>query len=857
VASKQELLAQDIGDLWDSGKRDSSQSIQHIYRGQPLHSSQRVWWKVVLWDQQGELSVSHEFGWWEMGLLSHDDWHGQWITSPPIQTRSELEAPVEPEMLPGLYLRTTFLLRQHPRQVRLYATAKGVYEVHINGHKVGNALLSPGWTDYRKRIQYQSYDITSLLHTGENAVGAILGTGWYCGHAGFQFNGQKKNAHYGSQPALLLQMRVDYEDGSVEWIGTDQSWKANTGPIVFSDLLHGETYDARAELPGWDETGFSDGDWHTVQEQEESGSFHLVADLAQPVCLTETIMPQAISTSPSGASIVDFGQNMVGWVRLQVQGTAGTRVQLRFGEMLTPEGNLYTANLRGARQCDTYILKGYDVETFEPHFTFHGFRYVEVAGYPGTLSLQALTGCVIHSDLSVTGSFTCSHPLVNQLQHNITWGQRSNFISIPTDCPQRDERLGWLGDGHIFLRTATYNRDVSAFFRKWMYDIIDAQSEQGAFSDVAPRLSDLADGAPGWGDAGIIVPWTLYQVYGDLSLLEEHYEAMKRWIDYVHRANPELLWKNQRHNDFGDWLSIAADTSKDVLATAYFAYDALLFSKIAHVLSRTRDEEIYHELYERIAQAFCAAFVDEQGHVQGETQTGYVLALHMQLLPQKQRAQAAAHLVAAIKQAGGHLSTGFVGVSYLCPVLTEAGYADVAYQLLTQESYPSWGYTIGQGATTIWERWDGWTEEHGFQDPGMNSFNHYSLGSVGQWLYQYVAGIDVSEEEPAYRHSVIRPHPGGGLTHARADYASMYGTIVSEWQSDEKGTWFAITIPANTTATVVLPVGKQASLTEGDTPIQDAYGVYIVRHEQDKIILRVESGEYFFAYSTPTHFSQV
>jgi alpha-L-rhamnosidase len=470
--------------------------------------------------------------------------------------------------------------------------------------------------------------------------------------------------------------------------------------------------------------------------------------------------------------------------------------------MLEDDGSLHVANLRTARPQETYVLRGGGREAFEPRFTFHGFRYVEVQG---AAEVPALVGRVVHSDTPPTGRFECSSDLVNQLWRNVTWGQRGNFLSGPTDCPQRDERLGWLADAQVFLPSAALNMDVAAFITKWGDDILDAQSPDGAYPDVAPRLGAERDGAPAWGDAGIIVPWTIYERYGDIRILERHWDAMERYLAYLVRHNPDLLWRSRRHNDYGDWLSVEADTPREVLATAYLAYDAKLMARIAGALGRDDRELHYESLYRDVVMAFNRAYVGEDGSIEGDTQTVYLLALHMDLVPEELRERVAERLVADIERHDWHLTTGFIGVGLLCPVLTEAGYADVAHRLLLNETFPSWGYSIRHGATTIWERWDGWTEQGGFQTPLMNSFNHYSLGSVAQWLYEYVAGIRPAK--PGYEHVLVAPNPGP-LEWARASYRSVRGPITSAWRQDGDVFRLDVEIPANVTATVVLPGGE-------------------------------------------------
>ena len=850
VSSTPEALLLDDGDLWSTGKVLSSQSAHIVYDGSTLNSQQICWWKVRVWDNHDQLSEYSNLASWEMGLLHDEDWLGQWISAEEIVRLQDDYDEQDQQVLQekaGLfaspYFRKIINLTQPVQKARLYITAKGLYEARINGQNVSTATFAPGWTDYNHRIQYQTYDVTTQLQAGENALGVILGSGWYCGYVGFKDD--HSYHHYGTEPAFLYQLQIDYSDGSNETFISNASWLSTTGPIIYSDFLAGEIYDARRELAGWDQPGYADEQWAGVQSLP-GDNIPLIAEHNEPVRVTEILRPRHINEVRPGTFIFDLGQNMVGWVRLRVTGRAGTRVQLRFAEILNPDGTIYTTNLRSARATDTYILKGEGEEIFEPHFTFHGFRYVEVTGYPGQPELDSITGCVIHSDTPATGSFTCSSPLVNQLQHNIIWGQRGNFLSVPTDCPQRDERLGWMGDAQIFVRTASYNMDVAAFFSKWMDDVEDAQTEDGGFSDVAPRLIVQTNGAPAWGDAGIIVPWTIYQMYGDTQIIERHYDAMVHWLNYLDKANPDHLWRNNLNNNYGDWLSIAADTPKDVLATAYFAYDAQLLAQMARAIGREEDALRFEQLYRDICSAFCQAFVDQDGRIQGATQTVYVVALQMNLLPSDLRPVAARHLVEAIEAKNWHLSTGFVGVGYLCPVLTEAGYPDIAYRLLNNDTFPSWGYSIRHGATTIWERWDGWTEEKGFQDPGMNSFNHYSLGSIGQWLYQYVAGIDVDRKQPGFQDIRIQPYPGGGLTEVKATYHSLHGLISSAWTQDEGRFTLQVSIPANTRATISLPASNPEAILESGKAAREAEGVNFVGIEGSRIIFEVGSGDYQF-----------
>ncbi len=740
---------------------------------------------------------------------------------------------------PSAFLRRTFRVTKPLRRATAYATALGLYELHVNGARVGDDVFTPGWTDYKKRVYYQTYDVTPLLKQGANAVGAILGDGWATGHDG---NGGRDR--YGlHRPHFSGQIVLDYADGTREVVGSDTNWKAAYGPIVEQDLLDGEFYDATQEQAGWDTPQFDDAAWQKP-DMIAAPQIKIEAYPGVPVRRQLELKPKKMTQPKPGTYVFDLGQNMVGWARLNnITAPRGTKIRLRFAEMLNADGTIYTTNLRGARCIDEYTCRGGAPETWEPRFTFHGFRYVELTGVP-TATADSVTGIVVHSQMPMTGEFACSNPLVNQLQSNIQWGQRGNFLEVPTDCPQRDERLGWMGDAQIFVKTSTYNADVAGFFSKWMVDVEDGMRGD-AFPDVAPDICCGA-GTPAWADAGVIVPWTIYQVYGDTRILEKHYGAMARYIEWIRKSNPDLIWKN-RGSDYGDWLSIAADTPKDVLGTAYFAYSTSLLAKIAHALGKNDDAQKYEALFNGIKAAFNKNFVTADGRIKGDTQTDYVLALRFNLLPDDKRAQAAQHLVDDIAKKGNHLSTGFVGVGYLNPVLTQTGHGDVAYQLLLQDTFPSWGYSIRQGATTIWERWDGYRADKGFQDPGMNSFNHYSLGSVGQWMFESVAGIDADPNQPAFSHVILRPQPGGGLTFARGGFDSIRGRIESGWKIENGVFSYNVTIPANATATLYLPAALTAKITEGGKAADKADGVQFVKHENGSAIYELGSGSYAFA----------
>lgn len=831
--------------LWDSGKIEADQSIHVPYRGPALASGQRVYWKVRVWDEFDRIAESSP-AWWEMGLLERTDWKAEWIGAPfwgGPRTSS-----------PTPYLRKEFTLQKQIVTARLYATAIGLYECHLNGARVEDALLTPGWTDYSRRIQYQAYDITKLLQAGTNAFGMILGDGWGVGHIAWL-----GRQHYADRPQCLAQIVLTYPDGQQEIIATDKSWKVTQGPILESDMLMGESYDARRELINWSLPGCDDASWWPVEILADQGAA-LVATNGPAIKRQETLRPVNIHTIPNLSKprwIFDMGQNMVGWVRLAVHGERGTTLSIRYAEALNPDGTLYTANLRTARNTDYYTLKGDGEEIWEPRFTFHGFRYVELHGFPGTPTVETLTGVVIHSEIPPTGTFDCSDPLINQLQHNIVWGQKGNFIDVPTDCPQRDERLGWTGDAQVFIRTAAFNRDVAGFFTKWAIDLEDAQFPNGVYPSVVPNLPawSIVEGGPAWADAGVICPWTIYQCYGDIRLLEDYYPSMQRFIDFLSQTSQNGIRCYAEYPGWhgnGDWLALDGSdgreggTSKELIGTAFFAYSTHLMANIARVLDQEEDALRYDALSDEARRSFIQRFVHDDGTIEGGTQTSYVLALEFNLLPEALRPLAAAELVRNIQDRGNHLSTGFVGTPYINWVLSKTGHLDTAYALLKQTTWPSWLYSVTQGATTIWERWDGWTHDKGFQDPKMNSFNHYAYGAIGAWMYAIIGGIDLDAERPGYKHIVMHPHAGGGLTHATVELNSMYGTIRSAWaMKTDRFDWNLI-VPANTTATIYIPAADVADVTESSQPLESVPGVTFLRMESGFAVCEITSGTYHF-----------
>ncbi|MDG4860378.1 alpha-L-rhamnosidase [Streptomyces sp. T-3] len=744
-------------------------------------------WKSTDKEPTGDWqSPAYDDGTWVAAKVAAKWGEGPWGkvaagSSPAAQLRHEFRLP------PGKTVT----------RARLYATALGLYDAHLNGGRVGEDRLAPGWTDYDQRVQYQTYDVTKQLKSGANALGVTLATGWYAGNIAWFGPHQ-----YGERPAFLGQLEVTYTDGSIERVLSGTGWRAATGPVTSADLMSGEEYDARLETAGWTRAGFDDSRWAAV-EPVDGVQAALIAEVDGPVRLARDIAAKKVTEPKPGVFVFDLGQNMVGAVRLRVAGEAGTTVRLRHAEVLNPDGTLYTANLRTARATDTYTLKGSGTETFEPRFTFHGFRYVEVTGHPGRPSPDAVTGRVIHTSAPFTMDFKTNVPMLNQLHSNITWGQRGNFLSIPTDTPARDERLGWTGDINVFAPTAAYTMESARFLTKWLDDLHDAQTADGAFPDVAPYIG-VGKGVAGWGDAGVTVPWALYQAYGDVRVLERSWASMVKWLEYLTAHSTGFL---RPAEGYGDWLNVQDETPKDVIGTACFAHSAALVAQTAEALGK--DPAPYRKLFTDVRDAFRAAYVAGGGRVKGDTQTAYVLALSMDLLAEDGRGPAADRLVELIGSKDWHLSTGFLGTPRLLPVLTATGHTDVAYRLLMQRSFPSWGYQIDRGATTMWERWDSIKPDGSFQDAGMNSFNHYAYGSVGEWMYAHIAGI--APAAPGFRKILVRPRPGGGVNEAHGRFDSVYGRITTDWTSGPDGFRLALTVPANTTAEVWIPEGGGAA----------------------------------------------
>ncbi len=825
--------------IWTSGKVNSAQSVNVVYGGPALKSMQRVYWQVRIWDNKNKVSGWSTPAFWEMGIIEPELWKASWVT---LGSEPDVK-----ESKPSQYFRKDFSSEKKVKSARVYVTSLGLYQLFLNGEKVSSDLFTPGWTSYNKRIQYQTYDVTSQIQK-KNTIGAIVGDGWYRGNIGWG----NQNGYYGHKLAFLAQLQINYTDGTSETILTDSDWKTTTGPILLSDIYNGEIYDARKEMPGWANNGFDASKWETASILDHSKK-NLIAPQGAVVKVIQEIKPIKLITTPKNETVFDMGQNMVGWVKLRVQGKKGEQITLKFAEVLDKEGNFYTDNLRSAKATDVYILKGDGEETYEPYFTFHGFRFVKIEGINGQPSLDMITGEVIHSDMAPTGSFTCSDPMINQLQHNIQWGQKGNFLDVPTDCPQRDERLGWTGDAQVFSMTAAFNFNVAPFYTKWMKDVAADQLPNGRVPHVIPDVLNGDGGSTAWADVSVIVPWTTYLTYGDKRILEVQYPSMKAWVEYMKtRAGEKNLWTGDTH--FGDWLAFAsnrsdytgATTEKDLIATAYYSYSSGLLAKIAAIIGQNDDAKKYTQLSESIKKAFQKEFVTPAGRLVSNTQTAYSLALAFDLLPEDLIPKAAKYLADDVKKMG-HLTTGFVGTPLLCKTLSTYGYDDLAFMLLNRKEYPSWLYPVTQGATTIWERWDGQKPDGTFQDVGMNSFNHYAYGAIGEWLYRYVAGMDIDPEIPGYKHILLEPHSGGGLTSADAEFASLYGKVKSAWKIDGTNFTYEVTIPANTTATVTLSGAKADQVMVNAEAIPASLKESLKQTDKG-ISLEVGSGSYQFSY---------
>jgi len=992
VASTEANLRSGKGDLWNSGKVDSDQSNQVVYSGRELHSGERAFWRVQVWDESGAVSNWSEIGQWSMGLLHPDDWKAKWIGRDESHLQRDPESPYwdlknahwiwsadaglqvfhaqltipanrkivsarcvmsadsafvfllngvelgrnewvelpgifeithrlhaggneitvqatgdqrgrpsgligsfrvefvsgdpvmlvtgnswrsgdaavkdlgpsgiapwgdigfrEDRRLPARMLRKEFAVEKTVKRATVYVAGLGLFELYMNGHKVGDQVLAPGLTDYDKRVQYMTFDVTNSLAQGRNALGLILGNGRYWAP---RANAPVPTRSFG-YPKALLQMEIEYEDGSTARVVTDDTWQLSTnGPIRANNEYDGEEYDARMAMTGWDRAGFHDADWEAAR-LVEAPIGKLVAQMAEPIRVTGTLHPRKMTQVFPGVYVFDMGQNMVGWCRLHVSGPKGSRIELRHAETLRSDGTLYVENLRSARATDIYTLNGGRAEVYEPRFTYHGFRYVELRGFPGRPTLATIEGRVVNDDMMPIADFTSSNTLLNQIHHNILWGVRGNYRSIPTDCPQRDERQGWLGDRSQVSRSESFLFDVAAFYSKWAIDLADAQKPSGSIPDVVPTYWSMYHDDVTWPSTLLFVPGMLYDAYGDRRVIERDYPAMKKWIDHMRGYLQDGIMPR---DTYGDWCvppespklihsqDPARKTDGVLIGTAYYYKLLRLMSRYAKLLGKDPDASDYDALAAQVRAAFQKKFFDPQtGFYSNGTQTSSILPLFFKITPEENRATVFDSLIRKIEtESHGHVGTGLVGAQWLMRSLSDNGRPDVAYQIATQTTYPGWGYMISKGATTIWELWNGDTA-----DPAMNSGNHVmQIGDLGVWMYEYLAGIRPDPEQPGFKHVAIHPVPTGDLKFVKASHTSMYGKIVSHWRR-EKGRFFLdVTIPSNTTATVYVPAKDAPAVLESGMPAAKSKGVRFERMENGAAVFSVDSGTYAFQSTT-------
>ncbi|WP_339713986.1 family 78 glycoside hydrolase catalytic domain [uncultured Kriegella sp.] len=847
VASSLAELEKDHANIWDSGKTTSNQTNQITYSGSSLSSNTKYYWKVKVWDEAGQESRWSEAAHWSMGLLRFSQWKGLFIGHDVGYDKTDKYDSLY--LPPARYLRKSFKTSKKIKRAIAHTTALGLYELRLNGKKVGDSYLLPGWTDYNKRLHYQTFDITDQIQQGENVIGAIIADGWYAGYVGYALlvRLDKVREFYGVNPSFMGQIHLEYEDGTSEIIASDRSWKTSQGPTREADILMGETYDARLENSGWDSNGFDDRTWKAPKIYTYPNG-RLQAHPGTLIKNTERLRPIALTEPQPGTFVFDLGKNIAGIASLRVEGAKGTKVQLRFGEILKSDGNIQTENLRQARATDTYILKGEGVETWQPKFTYHGFQYVEVTGYPGKPDLNAITGLVLSSIETDASTFNSSNAMNNTLFENIKTTQSANFIEVPTDCPQRDERLGWTGDAQTYMRSATYNADVAAFMTKFLVDLDDAQRWYGAYPNFAPFPYSRPDQySPAWMDAGVIIPYNMYKVYNDTRILEYMYDGMQKFMQFQADASTGYL-RPGGGNNWGDWLSVNEKTSNDFVGASFYGYDAKLMAEMAEALGKTEDFKKYASLFKSIKKAFTEKYILANGHTTEDTQTSYALALYFDLYPEALAQKGADRLAQKIKANGNKFTTGFLGTKHVMLALSKYGHNELAYTLFKQTEYPSWGYSVVNGSTSIWERWNSYTKDDAVNsdlNAKMNSFSHYAFGSVAEWMFQHAIGIDT--EDSGYRNIIIKPAISQQMNHLRGSYQSINGTIASAWHWKGDKFTMNIEIPINTTAKVHLPTKNMSGIKEGNKRISNISDIKVLQSNDHETILQVGSGRYSFS----------
>lgn len=821
--------------IYDSGMVESNESA-HVFIGTDapvLESARKYYVRVDVRTESDEGADDSGFSHWDWfitGLIQTSQWMGDFVSA---------QTPLDNEKFNATLIRGSFEISGKIQEAYAFTTALGLYKYYLNGSRVGTDEMAPGWTSYNKRLTYQTWDIKNYLCQGENVLGAMIGAGWYKGKMGFL----ERINNYGGQTAFLAQLVIRYADGRVQHVYTDGNFKGCDAPVVFSDIYDGETYDARLEQDGWSCPGFDNSSWHDVQVLKKDKDI-LVTQPGSHVTMVDRLPAVAVLTTPEGDRVVDFGQNMTGWVEIRAKGVPGAVFELNCFEVLDAAGNVYTDNLRGAKETIRYICRDDQAFCWHPNFTFQGFRYARIAAFYGEPKPENFVAHTVHSAMAQTGFFSCANPDLNQLWHNILWGLKSNFLDIPTDCPQRNERLGWTGDAQIFCRTASYLMNTYTFFSKWLADVAADQTPEGGVPHVVPDLitgyeeddwllSQGTHSAAAWADVAVLNPWHMYLTYGDQEILKKQYRSMKRWIEFMRTHAVDHIWNYQLQ--FGDWVALDAHegsyfgaTPNDLTCTAYYALSTRTFARIAGILGKREDEKTYKRLYEDILRTFQSRFFDSEGNMTAQTQTAHIIALYFGLVPEKYREKTAAALVRLLEKENGHLVTGFVGTPYFCHALSANGYLKQAYELLLKDDFPSWLYQVKMGATTVWEHWGGIRPDGTMWSPDMNSFNHYAYGAVGEWMYRVLAGLEIDETHPGYKRFIVQPHPGGGLTWARTDFISVYGKISVGWNLENKGTETAVTVkihvPVNTQA-VIRPYGCRKILKNDGIDFEAVHGV--------------------------------
>lgn len=844
VASSADLLP-DNADLWKSGKIESDQNLFLNYEGEKLSSRQKVFWQVKFWDNEGIESKWSENAFFELGLLSNNDWEAKWINLP---NENAVDFPeIGKKVHRVQYLRKNIQLKDEIEKARLYVTALGLFQVQLNNKPVGGDVLAPGWTPYNQRVETITYDVGSLLGEGENTIGLELAEGWYSGR--LIFRGYAENP-----PQVMAQLEVKYKNGETETFVSDNTWKGTVnGPIKYSSIYEGEYYDANFEWTNWGSPDFDDSDWAEVAEETISEEVNLVPKRHNPV-VTKIELPTLTITEPlEGQPVFDLGQNMAGVAKINIPVKKGQKVKIRFAEMLQPNGEIYTQNYRSAVSTDFYIPAKDGVIEWQPKFTFHGFRYVELSGFDESATPEKswVTGLVQYSDFDMSGTFSSSHQKLNQLQSNIEWGLRGNFLDIPTDCPQRDERAGWTGDAQVFAPTSLFIADVHSFWASWMQSVREEQRENGSIPIVVPDI-DRKRVSSGWGDAATVIPWETYIRTGDKKILQDSYQSMLEWINFYRSESENHIVDVFT---YGDWLQPFSEhpvderkgeTDEKLINTAYYARSVDLTLQTAKVMELMEDVEYLQSWLSEIRVAFQKQFFNENGSISvgKPTQTAYLLAIGFDLLAPEMEEKAILHLLAEIEKADNHLRTGFLGTPLLAPVLEKIGRQDIIFEMLFKETYPSWFYSINQGATTMWERWNSYTHEDGFHPAGMNSFNHYAYGAIGQFMYERIAGI--KPLKPGYKEILIAPLPGGPLNSAKATYNSPFGEIGSEWKIENGSFQLKTIIPPNTKARIIVPANVSESLLFNGNPFAENTNVTLVKKGDGAFELEALPGSYLF-----------